>query len=80
MYVLVSQITSTVSNMTGLAAEGSVMTPGETVKDGQFYSELTGKDYEWTLASGSATENQIFYMTTKTGGFVFVQLIYSGIG
>lgn len=77
---IVSQITSTVANITGLTEEGSVMTPGETAKDGQYFSELTEKDYEWTLASGSATENQIFYMTTKTGGFIFVQLIYSGIG
>ncbi|KAI9360153.1 oxidative stress survival, Svf1-like protein [Pilaira anomala] len=75
-----SQITSTVSNIAGLTEEGSVKTPGDSAKDGQYYSELTSKDYEWTLASGSATENQIFYMTTKTGGFIFVQLIYSGIG
>jgi hypothetical protein len=48
--------------------------------NGQYFSELIPKDYEWTLASGSATENQIFYMTTKTGGFMLVQRIYSGIG
>lgn len=80
LLTLVSQITSTVTNIAGLAEEGSVKTPGDSAKDGQYYSELTSKDYEWTLASGSATENQIFYMTTKTGGFIFVQLIYSGIG
>jgi hypothetical protein len=77
---LVSQLTSTVTNIAGLTEEGSVMTPGDTAKDGQYYSELTPQDYEWTLAAGSATENQIFYMTTKTGGFIFVQLIYSAIG
>ncbi|KAI9486782.1 MAG: oxidative stress survival, Svf1-like protein [Benjaminiella poitrasii] len=75
-----SQLTSTVSNITGFTEEGTVKTPAQTAKDGQYYSELTPKDYEWTLASGSATENQIFYMTTKTGGFMFVQLIYSAIG
>ncbi|KAI8636034.1 oxidative stress survival, Svf1-like protein [Parasitella parasitica] len=75
-----SQISSTVSNVAGLTKEGSVTTPGDTAKDGQYYGELVGKDYEWALASGSATENQIFYMTTKTGGFIFVQLIYSAIG
>lgn len=75
-----SQITSTVTNIAGLAEEGSVKTPGDTVKNGQYFTELSPKDYEWTLASGSATENQIFYMTTKTGGFMFVQLIYSGLG
>lgn len=80
MQILVSQLTSTVTNIAGIVEEGSVLTPGETAKDGQFYSELTPQDYEWTLASGFATENQIFYMTTKTGGFIFVQLIYSAIG
>ncbi|GAN08671.1 survival factor 1 [Mucor ambiguus] len=75
-----SQITSTVTNIAGLTEEGSVKTPGDTAKDGQYYSELVGKDYEWACASGSATENQIFYITTKTGGFIFVQLIYSAIG
>lgn len=77
---IVSQITSTVTNIAGLAEQGSVKTPGDTAKDGQYFSELILKDYEWALASGSATENQIFYMTTKAGGFMFVQLIYSGIG
>lgn len=78
--LVVSQITSTVTNIAGLTEEGSVKTPGDSAIDGQYFSELVAKDYEWTLASGSATENQIFYMTTKTGGFIFVQLIYSGIG
>ncbi|KAI8971667.1 oxidative stress survival, Svf1-like protein [Mycotypha africana] len=75
-----SQLTSTVGNITGFTEESTVKTPAQTAKDGQYFSELMPTDYEWTLASGSATENQIFYMTTKTGGFVFVQLIYSGIG
>lgn len=78
--MLVSQITSTVTNIAGITEESTVTTPAQTAKDGQYYNELKPEDYEWTLASGFATENQIFYMTTKTGGFIFVQLIYSAIG
>lgn len=80
-YTLVSQLSSTVSNVTGLGTTvESVRTVADTVKDGQYYTKLDEHDLEWTCASGSSTENQVFYVTTKTGGFAFVQLIYSSIG
>ena len=44
------------------------------------YSEVTPKDLEWTLASGSSTETQTFYLATKEGHFAFVQMIHSNIG
>ncbi|KAI8372356.1 oxidative stress survival, Svf1-like protein [Choanephora cucurbitarum] len=76
-----SQITSTVSNVTGLGTNvETVQTVADTIKDGQAYTALDNKDLEWTLASGSSTENQVFYITTKTGAFAFVQLIHSNIG
>ncbi|CAO3623484.1 unnamed protein product [Cunninghamella echinulata] len=76
-----SQISSTVSNVTGLGTTvESVKTVADTVTDGQYYGKLTENDLDWTLASGSSTENQVFYITTKTGGFAFVQLIHSNIG
>ncbi|KAI7874985.1 oxidative stress survival, Svf1-like protein [Lichtheimia hyalospora FSU 10163] len=76
-----SQLSSTVSNVTGLGTTvESVRTVADTVKDGQYYTKLDEHDLEWTCASGSSTENQVFYVTTKTGGFAFVQLIYSSIG
>ncbi|KAI8096807.1 oxidative stress survival, Svf1-like protein [Halteromyces radiatus] len=76
-----SQLSSTVSNVTGLGTTvESIKSVGETVTDGQYYSKLTENDLDWTLASGSSTENQVFYVTTRTGGFAFVQLIHSNIG
>lgn len=78
--LLVSQIASTVTNVAGLTTVEGVKTPGQTARNEKYFNELDKHDLEWTLASGFATENQIFYMTTKTGGFVFVQLIYSAIG
>ncbi|KAG1138227.1 hypothetical protein G6F37_008442 [Rhizopus arrhizus] len=75
-----SQITSTVSNVTGLGATvESIKTVAETVKDDQYYTPLDENDLQWTLASGSSTENQVFYTTTRKGGFAFVQLIHSNI-
>lgn len=44
------------------------------------YSEVTPKDLEWTLASGSSTETQTFYLATNEGHFAFVQMIHSNIG
>ncbi|KAI9328003.1 hypothetical protein BD770DRAFT_449824 [Pilaira anomala] len=41
---------------------------------------LTEEGSVKTPGDSAKDENQIFYMTTKTGGFIFVQLIYSGIG
>lgn len=79
--ILVSQLSSTVSNITGVGSTvESIRTVADTVKDGQYYTPLDEKDLDWTCASGSSTENQVFYVTTKTGGFAFVQLIYSSIG
>ncbi|KAI8077054.1 oxidative stress survival, Svf1-like protein [Thamnidium elegans] len=76
-----SQLSSTVSNVTGLGTTvDSIQTVAETVTDGQYYTPLDQHDLDWTLASGSSTENQVFYITTKTGAFGFVQLIHSNIG
>src|ERR1700722_11954609 len=46
---------------------------------GNLYTELTPKDLEWTLASGSATETQTFYLSTKEGYFAFVQMVHSNL-
>ncbi|KAI9262231.1 oxidative stress survival, Svf1-like protein [Phascolomyces articulosus] len=76
-----SQLSSTVSNVTGLGSTvEAVKTYADTVTDGQYYSQLTEHDLDWTLADGSSTENQVFYVTTKSGAFAFVQLIHSNIG
>ncbi|CAO3686821.1 unnamed protein product [Rhizopus stolonifer] len=75
-----SQLSSTVSNATGLVTVDSIKTISDTVKDGQYYTPLDQKDLEWTLASGSSTENQVFYTTSRKGAFAFVQLIHSNIG
>ncbi|KAI8147423.1 oxidative stress survival, Svf1-like protein [Fennellomyces sp. T-0311] len=76
-----SQLSSTVANVTGLGGEvESVRTYADTVTDGQYYGKLDEHDLDWTLASGSSTENQVFYVTTKSGAFAFVQLIHSNIG
>lgn len=80
-FILVSQLSSTVSNVTGLGTTvDSIKTVAETVTDGQYYTTLDENDLDWTLASGSSTENQVFYVTTRKGGFAFVQLIHSNIG
>ncbi|CAG8467127.1 8977_t:CDS:2 [Ambispora gerdemannii] len=52
---------------------------GVLAKD-SLYSEVTPKDLEWTLASGSSTETQTFYLTTNEGHFAFVQMVHSNIG
>ncbi|CAG8517231.1 201_t:CDS:2 [Paraglomus brasilianum] len=44
------------------------------------YSDVTARDLEWTLASGSATETQTFYICTDSGHFCFVQMLHSNIG
>ncbi|KAI7872432.1 oxidative stress survival, Svf1-like protein [Spinellus fusiger] len=76
-----SQLSSTVSNVTGLGTTvESIKSVADAVQNGQYYGKLTDKDTEWALASGSSTENQVFYITTKTGGFAFIQLIHSNIG
>ncbi|KAG9284077.1 hypothetical protein G9A89_022851 [Geosiphon pyriformis] len=46
----------------------------------KLYSDVSPKDLEWTLASGSSTETQTFYLTTDEGHFAFVQMIHSSIG
>ncbi|KAG1171136.1 hypothetical protein G6F70_007217 [Rhizopus microsporus] len=76
-----SQLSSTVSNVTGIGATvETIKTVAETAKDGQYYTPLDENDLQWTLASGSSTENQVFYTTTRNGTFAFVQLIHSNIG
>ncbi|KAJ2962492.1 hypothetical protein NQZ79_g2318 [Umbelopsis isabellina] len=76
-----SQLSSTVSNVTGIGGTvESIKTMADTATDGKLYHELQPSDLEWTLASGSSTENQVFYVTTPTGGFAFVQLIHSNVG
>lgn len=78
---LVSQLSSTVSNITGVGTTvESIKTVADTITDGQAYTALDEHDLNWTLASGSSTENQVFYLTTRSGGFAFVQLIHSNIG
>ncbi|CAH1757414.1 15221_t:CDS:2 [Entrophospora sp. SA101] len=46
----------------------------------QLYSDVAPEDLKWTLASGSSTETQTFYLSTKEGHFAFVQMIHSNIG
>ncbi|CEP07964.1 hypothetical protein [Parasitella parasitica] len=76
-----SQISSTVSNITGVGTTvESIKSVADTITDGQAYTALDENDLSWTLASGSSTENQVFYVTTRSGGFAFVQLIHSNIG
>ncbi|KAI7852828.1 oxidative stress survival, Svf1-like protein [Circinella umbellata] len=76
-----SQLSSTVSNVTGLGGQvEAVRTYADTVTDGQYFGKLEEHDLDWTLADGSSTENQVFYVTTKSGAFAFVQLIHSNIG
>ncbi|RUS29639.1 hypothetical protein BC938DRAFT_480424 [Jimgerdemannia flammicorona] len=75
-----SNITDTVSNIAGYSTPTSIKTYAETAEASSLFSELTLVDSEWTLSGGSATENQVFYITTKAGGFAFVQLIHSNIG
>ncbi|GAN03294.1 survival factor 1 [Mucor ambiguus] len=76
-----SQLSSTVSNITGVGTTvDSIKSVADTITDGQAYTALDEHDLNWTLASGSSTENQVFYLTTRSGGFAFVQLIHSNIG
>ncbi|KAL0094806.1 oxidative stress survival, Svf1-like protein [Phycomyces blakesleeanus] len=76
-----SQITSTVTNIAGLSGTAEpIKTVADTVQNGQYYGKLAEHDLDWTLATGSSTENQVFYVSTNTGGFAFVQLIHSNIG
>ncbi|KAI7899176.1 Svf1-like-domain-containing protein [Cokeromyces recurvatus] len=61
-----SQLSSTVSNVTGFgSAVDGLRTVADTIKDGEAFTPLNEHDLEWTLASGSSTENQVFYITTR---------------
>ncbi|KAG0237584.1 oxidative stress survival, Svf1-like protein [Mortierella sp. GBAus27b] len=83
-----SSLTSSVSSLTGYAPNpGETPKAGEGVqsaaslcKDGQYFSELTTKDLEWTIASTASTETQTFYMINDQGYFGHVQLIHSNLG
>lgn len=50
----------------------------DLAKDNLF-SEVSPQDLEWTLASGSSTETQTFYLATNDGHFAFVQMIHSNV-
>ncbi|KAF9922691.1 putative cell survival pathways protein [Linnemannia zychae] len=88
-----SSLTSSVSSLTGYGAQttapnpGTIPNAGEGVKsaaslckDGKYYSELTTKDLEWTIAPTASTETQTFYCITDEGYFGHVQLIHSNLG
>ncbi|KAF9437812.1 putative cell survival pathways protein, partial [Entomortierella beljakovae] len=80
------------SNLTGYGAQttpkpGDVPNAGEGVKsaaslckDGNYYSELTTKDLEWTISPNASTETQTFYCITDQGYFGHIQLIHSNLG
>ncbi|KAF9147522.1 putative cell survival pathways protein [Linnemannia schmuckeri] len=88
-----SSLTSSVSNLTGYGAQpgapkpGDIPNAGEGVKsaaslckDRNYYSELSTKDLEWTIAATASTETQTFYCITDQGNFGHVQLIHSNLG
>jgi len=66
---------------------GDVPNAGEPVKsaaslckDGNYYSDLTTSDQEWTIAATASTETQTFYCINDQGHFGYVQLIHSNLG
>ncbi|KAF9930879.1 putative cell survival pathways protein, partial [Modicella reniformis] len=61
------------------ASEG-VKSAASFCKDGKYFSELTAKDLEWTIASTASTETQTFYLINDQGHFGHVQLIHSNLG
>ncbi|KAF9985938.1 putative cell survival pathways protein [Mortierella antarctica] len=86
-------VTSSVSNMAGYGAQSASPKPGEVpnagepvksaaslCKDGNYYSDLTTSDLEWTIASTASTETQTFYCINDDGHFGYVQLIHSNLG
>ncbi|KAG0256865.1 putative cell survival pathways protein [Mortierella polycephala] len=75
------------SNQTGSPKPGDIPNAGEGVKsaaslckDGNYYSELTSKDLEWSIAATASTETQTFYCINDQGYFGHVQLIHSNLG
>ncbi|ORY99681.1 oxidative stress survival, Svf1-like protein [Lobosporangium transversale] len=83
---------SSLSNLTGYGQSSSPK-PGEIpnagegvksaaslVKDGNYFTELTTKDLEWTIAATASTETQTFYCITDEGHFGHIQLIHSNLG
>ncbi|KAF8928698.1 putative cell survival pathways protein [Dissophora ornata] len=89
-----SSLTSSVSSLagygtptTGSPKPGDIPNAGEgvksaasLVKDGNYFSELTTKDLEWTIASTASTETQTFYCINDNGHFGHIQLIHSNLG
>ncbi|KAG0259045.1 putative cell survival pathways protein [Actinomortierella ambigua] len=89
-----SSLTSSVSNLTGYSQQpaatpnpGDVPNAGEgvksaasLVKDGKYFTDLTRKDLEWTIASTASTETQTFYVISDQGYFCHIQLIHSNLG
>lgn len=87
-------VTSSVSSLagygtpaTGSPKPGDIPNAGEGVKsaaslckDGNYYSPLTTKDLEWTIAATASTETQTFYCINDQGYFGHVQLIHSNLG
>ncbi|KAF9112760.1 putative cell survival pathways protein [Mortierella sp. AM989] len=88
-----SSLSSSVSSLAGYGAQsgspkpGDVPNAGEGVKsaaslckDGNYFSELTTKDLEWTISPNASTETQTFYCINDQGHFGHVQLIHSNLG
>ncbi|KAG0041010.1 putative cell survival pathways protein [Podila clonocystis] len=88
-----SSLTNAASSITGYGAQTTTPKPGDIpnagegvksaaslCKDGQYYSELTTKDLEWTIAATASTETQTFYCINDQGHFGHVQLIHSNLG
>ncbi|KAF9428131.1 putative cell survival pathways protein [Podila epigama] len=79
--------------MTGYGAQTTAPKPGDIpnagegvksaaslCKDGNYYSDLTKQDLEWTIAPTASTETQTFYCINQEGQFGYVQLIHSNLG
>ncbi|KAF9202534.1 putative cell survival pathways protein [Haplosporangium sp. Z 27] len=86
-----NSLSSSVSSLAGYGTQspkpGDVPNAGEGVKsaaslckDGNYFSELTTKDLEWTISPNASTETQTFYCINDQGHFGHVQLIHSNLG
>ncbi|KAF9586042.1 putative cell survival pathways protein [Lunasporangiospora selenospora] len=88
-----SSLTSSVSSLAGYNGQSSSPKPGDVpgagegvktaaslCKDEKYFTELTTKDLEWTIAPTSSTETQTFYYVSDEGYFGHIQLIHSNLG
>ncbi|KAF9397177.1 putative cell survival pathways protein [Mortierella sp. AD011] len=84
-------VSSSVSSLAGYNStphkNGDIPNAGEGVKsaaslckDGNYFSELTTKDLEWTISPNASTETQTFYCINDQGYFGHIQLIHSNLG